>query len=241
MHSVVSKIVPVIDLKSNQVVHAIAGERDSYRPIRSRLTESSTPIDIAQAFADLGFRNIYVADLDAIAGAEPDWIAYEAIAASGLKLWVDNGIQKVAIARQLRDLGHRVIVGLEAIHSLKKIDEITSAIEAENMIVSIDMRSGQLITNVPEWSELSPNDVALQLSQMGVGEFILLDLTHVGTEAGISRRMTELVRSVRHASPNTRIYSGGGVKFESDVLGMIEAGCDAVLVSTALHNQTISL
>ena len=241
MLPVVSSIVPVIDLKSNQVVHAVAGDRRNYLPIYSQLCDSSTPTKIAQAFADLGFRNVYVADLDAIGGADPDWNSYQAIAASGMKLWVDNGVQKIEYAEKLQTLGHRVIVGLEAIQSLQKFDEIIAAAGADNVIASIDMKSGQLISKVQEWRELSPLDVATQLSKDGIGDFILLDLAYVGTESGVSQSMLNLIGELRAKSQRTRIYSGGGVKSESDVLRMIDAGCDAILVSTALHNRAISI
>lgn len=241
MPSIVSKIVPVIDLKSNQVVHAIAGDRANYRSISSRLVDSADPGRVAAAFAELGFCTVYVADLDAILGAEPDWHAYHAIAMSGMKLWVDNGVRNIAYANELNRLGHRVIIGLEAVDRADKIDEIATVTGVEQLIVSIDMKSGRLLSNVPEWQEFSPLDVAEFLYRKQVRELILLDLAIVGTASGIISPIVELIRHVRSKLPNTRIYSGGGVKAIADVQTMVDAGCDAVLVSTALHNRAIDL
>ena len=44
------RIIPVLDLQAGQVVRGIAGERQNYLPIVSRLTTSSRPLGIAQAF-----------------------------------------------------------------------------------------------------------------------------------------------------------------------------------------------
>ena len=66
------RILPVIDLKGGLVVRGVAGRRQEYRPVVSRLTPSSRPIDVAGAFRDhLGLDHLYLADLDAIAGAAP--------------------------------------------------------------------------------------------------------------------------------------------------------------------------
>ena len=64
------RIIPVLDLQGGQAVHAIAGDRAHYRPIQSVLHEGPDPIGLARAYRDsLGLRDLYLADLDAIAGA----------------------------------------------------------------------------------------------------------------------------------------------------------------------------
>ena len=62
------RLIPVIDLMDGMVVHAREGRREECRPVRSRLTESAAPLDIAQALLELHpFKTLYIADLDAIA------------------------------------------------------------------------------------------------------------------------------------------------------------------------------
>src|SRR4051812_49206902 len=86
-------IIPVIDLQHSQVVRGVAGRRSEYRPIESQLTADTSPAGIARAFADLGFKTVYVADLDAIAGVEPNIAAYQQITSAGLALWIDAGLR----------------------------------------------------------------------------------------------------------------------------------------------------
>ena len=65
-------LIPVIDLMQGQVVRAVRGQRQSYRPIVSTLCEGSAPVDIAQALCRrAGARRLYIADLDALLGGAP--------------------------------------------------------------------------------------------------------------------------------------------------------------------------
>src|SRR5438132_1291434 len=62
--SQVPRIIPVIDVMGGVVVRAVAGRRDQYRPLVSRLTNSTDPRDVAQALRDhTGTRHLYLADL----------------------------------------------------------------------------------------------------------------------------------------------------------------------------------
>ena len=114
-------VLPVVDLVGGQVVRGIAGRREEYRPIVSRLCADAQPASVARALVEqFGFAQAYVADLDAIAGHEPDWKTYEAIADCGLRLWVDAGLTGIERARtfvqpRAERVVARVIVGLESL------------------------------------------------------------------------------------------------------------------------------
>src|SRR5438094_9072462 len=100
------RIIPVLDLKSGQVVRARAGRREDYQPIESHLTASSLPLDVATAFRDhFGFAELYVADLDAIAGAPPALATYAALRSLGFQLWLDAGVRDVAAVERLLEAG----------------------------------------------------------------------------------------------------------------------------------------
>jgi len=72
------QVIPVLDLMIGQVVLAQGGNRDEYRPVHSRLTGSSQPLDVAQAiFNQTGCNWLYVADIDSFAGAAPNWQVYQ--------------------------------------------------------------------------------------------------------------------------------------------------------------------
>src|SRR5712691_3128794 len=98
------RIIPVLDLKAGKVVRGIGGRREDYRPIASRLTPSCHPVDVAVAFrTHFGLAQLYLADLDAIAGALPDLATYGSLQSNGFRLWVDAGIHEAEMAGRLAE------------------------------------------------------------------------------------------------------------------------------------------
>src|SRR5438132_2050980 len=111
------RVIPVLDIKNGMVVRGIGGRREEYRPIISKLTGSCRPADVARAFRDqLGLTEMYIADLDAIAGASPAWNTYQEIQSLGCRLWVDAGVRDDADALELSQHEIRdVVIGLETV------------------------------------------------------------------------------------------------------------------------------
>ncbi len=66
------RVIGVVDLRGGQAVHAIAGDRERYVPVRSiagRAIEAGDPLTLSRAYHEsLGINELYVADLDALAG-----------------------------------------------------------------------------------------------------------------------------------------------------------------------------
>src|SRR4051812_28304479 len=105
------RVLPVLDLKTGVVVRGVAGRRHEYQPVVSSLTASSWPVDVAGAFREhFGLAELYLADLDAIAGAAPALPTYVALQAMGFQLWVDAGVREPAMATPLAEAGISKIV-----------------------------------------------------------------------------------------------------------------------------------
>ena len=99
------RIVPVLDLKRGTVVHARRGDRAGYAPLCSPLVDGSDPVTVARALcAHTGSDRLYVADLDAIAGAPADVETLRRLAAVA-ELWVDAGATTAARAAALGSAG----------------------------------------------------------------------------------------------------------------------------------------
>src|SRR6201995_320460 len=106
------RIVPVLDLKGGIVVHARRGQRAEYAPLRSPLVTGYEPVAVARALCELcTTRAVYVADLDAIAGAPVDVSTLAQLAAVA-EPWVDAGaVSPDAIAALARAGVARNVVG----------------------------------------------------------------------------------------------------------------------------------
>ena len=142
------KIVPVIDILDGVAVHAVKGRRKNYKPLKSMLSKSANPLDVATAFQKLGFKEIYVADLNAITGNYDNFSVLERIAqATELQLMVDAGVNDIKKAKELIQHGaSKVIIGTETLTSIGFIDEAIQALGTQRVILSLDLKRGHLLS-----------------------------------------------------------------------------------------------
>ena len=119
------KIIPVIDILNGKVVHAVKGQRQNYQPIESVLFKSIEPLEVAKRFKAFGFKELYVADLDAIIDCSMNFEALKNIAdETGLKLRVDAGITSIPRAKKLLDTGiSKLVIGTETLQSKKFVEQ----------------------------------------------------------------------------------------------------------------------
>jgi len=234
-------VVGVIDLKGDVAVHARAGERERYAPARSCLLPPDATGDapaLARAYRDrLSLDDIYVADLDAIAGGPPQRALVRRLAEVGPALWLDAGIATVAGAIEALDDGAaRVVVGLETLPSLEDLTAIVRGVGGARVVFSLDLRDGvPLVHPGASHAGRSPVELAVQAAAAGVGAIIVLDLRRVGGE-GID---PGLIGRVRQAVPDAPLYAGGGVRDLADLARLADVGCDGALVATALHRGSV--
>lgn len=233
-------MIGVLDLRGGRAVHAVAGRREAYRPVT---TVAGRPIEPGDASAlartyveDFGLAEIYVADLDAILGQDPQAAPVRELAAIGVPMWLDCGAASVEQARAARALGAtRVVVGLETLPSFDVLRRISGALGADRVAFSLDLREGKPLTApgaaVP--GDEPPERLAERAAAAGVGALIVIDLSRVGTGRGPDRA---LIRRVRRRVPHLTLVSGGGIRGPQDLTRMAGSGCDAVLVATALHD-----
>lgn len=232
-------ILPVLDLYAGQVVHAIRGERQHYHPISSRLTSSTKPLHVAKAIRDhYGFNDLYLADLDAIAGKTPDFPLYEALVQEGFSLWVDAGILTLSTAIMVQACGvAKVIIALETCPAPLLMDAILSRLGTDTIVFSLDLRAGMPLAPDPGWEADTVVDLATDIYRRGIRQMILLDLMQVGTGQGTGT--TDLCQQLHQRLPELSIITGGGIRTIADVDEQLSHGATRVLVATALHQGTL--
>lgn len=239
------RIIPVIDLQAGQVVRGIAGRRDEYRPIESRLVPSAAPLVVARALVEqFGCDTLYVADLDAIAGAPPAWEIFDQLAELGVALWVDAGLSSSSQVVQLAKwnaVGKSlagIVAGLESLPALDCLSECLDVIGSERLIFSVDLKNGRPIARDQELVNRTGIEIALAARARGVRRLIVLDLARVGMGAGVG---TESVcRAIRAVDSQIELVAGGGVRGVDDLRALAAAGCDAALVASALHDGRLT-
>jgi HisA/HisF family protein len=230
------RVVGVIDLKDGTAVHAVRGERERYRPVRSVLAgDDGDAVALARAFrSELGLDEVYVADLDAIGGGDGNPALLTALAHEA-SIMVDAGVTEPERARALLDLGvHRVIVGTETLSGGDALDGLLAELPAGAVILSVDLRDGRLLSSDPQLAGLPALDAMRRLP--AVREAIVLDLARVGSGGGPD---VDLIAAIHSAFPDLELLAGGGVRDVDDLRALDDAGAAGALVATALHRGVI--
>ena len=221
-------VFPVIDLLHGQVVRAVRGDRQSYRPIVSALCDNSDPLNVAQALCQhSASTRLYLADLDALKGAAPQVPVLRALlqAQATLELWLDAGFADAAAAAavlaELGPLSDRVVpvFGSESLRSRAALQ----AAMVGRVALSLDRRDGQKLDAAGCWDapELWPQHL------------IVMTLERVGADAGPD---LETLAAVRSQAPQATVMGAGGIRHAADLAAAGRAGADAWLVASALHD-----
>lgn len=231
-------VIPVLDLRNGQAVHAIAGQRDRYECVRGSLGTGDDPVALGQAMCRaVRSRQLYVADLDAILRTGNNDAVVRALVASGLEIWLDRGIRTWQDVLAARATGAPCIVlGLETIPTAPTVagwlDRLRETSPACDMLLSADLIGGTPVDN--EFSGSRDIDtIVAEARAIGLNRVLLLDLATVGTERGPS--VLEPGTRLRIRWPDLWLAGGGGVRGLEDLLAARAAGFNAFLVGTILH------
>jgi len=230
-------VIGVIDLLNGEAVHARGGDRRTYRPVA--VPGSGHPGALAQFYRNTaGVDQLYVADLNAIAGGDWQSEQIREIGAQTGGLWLDAGIRSVSDAARARSLGaSRIVVGLETLPGLDALRDICAGVEGARVALSLDLRDGRLVTDgVGVARDTPPHAVAAQAAALGVRTIIVLDLSRVGLAGGCD---LDTIAAVRTAAPQVTLLAGGGIRDADDLRRIAAIGCDGALVATALLNGAL--
>lgn len=237
------RIVPVIDVMGGQVVRAVGGRRSEYRPLVSRLTGATDIRSVASALLrTVRPMELYLADLDAIAGGELSPAVREFVAAKPPPVWLDGGFRTIENARPiLKNPFVRPVLGFETLHHPGVVAEFVSGSGRRPVALSIDQRDGELVGDWRAWGLAGPGDgigLAARAVGLGVRTLVVIDLARVGTGSGSGTE--DLLRAIRAEFPEVELIAGGGVRDWANVDRLGEAGTDAVLVASALHDGSLT-
>ncbi len=231
------RLVPVLDIKNRLAVHAVGGRRQDYRPICSPLATSPDPLVVARALQSLGLSDLYIADLDAIAGQPPAPDLYTALRRLGLQLWLDAGVRNLESSRPLVPLADRLVVGLETVAGPAALAEICAVLGSGRTIFSLDLRDGMPLGELSRWPSADAWSIAREAIAAGSRRVLVLDLARVGAAQGAGTE--KLCARLASTYPEVEVMAGGGIRDLADVHRFKDAGVQTLLVGTALHKGAI--
>jgi phosphoribosylformimino-5-aminoimidazole carboxamide ribotide isomerase len=151
---------------------------------------------------------------------------------------VDAGITNLDRAQKLFESGiSKLIIGTETLTEKSFVSEAIQLFGKDRIVVSIDLKDGKVIVK-PGFDGCTETLCLLrEFMEMGVSNFIILDLTKVGSSEGIN---TDLLKQI-HQTLKLEIYVGGGARNIQDLKELKNLGVSGVLVATALHNGKITV
>jgi phosphoribosylformimino-5-aminoimidazole carboxamide ribotide isomerase len=173
------------------------------------------------------FRQLYIADLDAIEGRAANVSALGAVAngAPAVELWVDNGIADADAARAwLDENAHCLVLGSESQNGVETIEALR---DDRRVILSLDFVGDafQGPMRLLEEPDLWPERV------------IVMTLARVGAAAGPD---IDRVAGIVARAQGRYVCGAGGVRDKADLLALSGAGAAGVLVATALHTGVLA-
>ena len=234
------KVIPVLDILNSEAVHALKGERNNYKPLKSKLFKSSNPFNILEVLSlNYKFRDFYIADLDAIINRSPNHqLLKNFLRISGIKIMIDPGIKDVGDILLFSKYNiDKLIIGLETVKSLETIKKAFSIMGKSRLIVSIDMYKEKVISSARGLRNKNIKEITQKIEEIGIKELILLDLFRVGQKmGGIPQQYLEIQDSFKG-----NIYVGGGIKDYKDILNYKNLNFAGVLIATALYDGTLNI
>jgi phosphoribosylformimino-5-aminoimidazole carboxamide ribotide isomerase len=232
------RLIPVIDVLGGVVVHAVRGERSNYKPLKSCLCLTSNPLDVALVFKNLGFKSLYIADLDAIEKRVlnvsllknlKEKVRFE-------EVMVDAGVYSYTEPEKILENGaSKIVVGTETLQKLEDLTSLLERVTPEKVIVSLDYKNKKILTKAEELVDLPLDEAAVKLQTVGVKSLMFIDLSRVGSEEGVDVTLVKKILDV----VNVPLIVGGGIRNIEDVLSLKKLGVSGVLVATAFHKGKI--
>ncbi|MEM1087750.1 MAG: 1-(5-phosphoribosyl)-5-[(5-phosphoribosylamino)methylideneamino]imidazole-4-carboxamide isomerase [Pseudomonadota bacterium] len=207
------ELYPAIDLKDGQCVRLLRGEMDQatqYNP---------DPADQARRFADMGFTNLHVVDLNgAFAGKSANSDAVKAILnATIAPVQLGGGIRTRDQIDAWLDAGvSRVILGTAALRDPDLVKEAARA-RPNQIVVGIDAKDGMVaVEGWAETSDMRAVELAKAFEGCGVAALIVTDIARDGMKTGVNVDFTGQIAD----AVSIPVIASGGVASGADITAL---------------------
>ena len=223
------EVIPAIDVRRGRCVRLYQGDYSK------ETVYFEDPVEAAVHWQNLGAKRLHVVDLDGAAtGAPANLPTMKAIASRvDVQLQVGGGISTLETARQLMDAGfERVVLGTSAVVVPGFVAESCERLGADSVIVGVDTRGG--LVAIRGWNEnttLSALDVLERAIALGVGRFVVTDISRDGTLTEPNFQAIEgLVSRL-----NVKIIASGGISSTYHLRRLADIGVEGAIIGSALY------
>jgi phosphoribosylformimino-5-aminoimidazole carboxamide ribotide isomerase len=231
------EVIPAIDLLDGKCVRLYQGDYS-----QSQVFDEN-PVAVAKQWVEQGATRLHLVDLDgAKTGESVNLKSIEAIVqAVPIAVEVGGGLRDRTSVATLLNIGVRwAILGTLAVEKPELVEELCQEFPSK-IIVGIDARNGKVATRGwLETSEVSAQNLAQQMAELGVAEIIYTDIHRDGTLQGPN------LEALRELASNLSIpvIASGGVSSLTDLFSLLALeplGVRGAIVGRAIYTGDVSL
>ncbi len=225
-------VLPAVDLRGGACVQLVGGD---YADERVRLGD---PAAVARSWADLGFRQLHVVDLDAATGRGSNAAIVRAILADHTvaDIQVGGGIRDSdAIELLLSEGASRVVVGTRALEEMDWLDTMATRFPGQ-LIVAADVRDRRVVTR--GWTRTLPLDILDTVDELNPLPLAGILVTAVHREGQLQGTDLPLMEDVAEES-RFPVYASGGITTIHDLRALDDRGVHGAVVGMALYTGAL--
>jgi cyclase len=237
------RIIPCLDVKEGRVVKGVHFVH---------LRDAGDPVELAAQYDAMGADELVF--LDITASHEKRDLIYEVAERVAEQVFipftVGGGIRTVEDIRRILNAGaDKVSINTAAVRTPELISEAAHQFGSQCVVVAIDpKRTGEYADGTPRWevfvnggrtpTGLDALDWAARVEDLGAGEILLTSMDRDGTQIGYD---LDLTRAVVERVSIPVIASGGAGTAEHCRQALADAGADAALVASIVHDGKITI
>ena len=223
--------IPAVDLRDGACVQLVGGE---YAQERVRLAD---PVAVARGWAEQGFQQLHVVDLDAATGRGANASVIRAILDLDLlDVQVGGGVREARdIERLLDDGASRVVVGTRALEETSWLAEMAAEFPGQ-LLVAADVRERRVVTR--GWTRTLPLtilDAVEELHDLALAGFLVTAVHLEGQMQGTDLPLMEDVAELSRVP----VYASGGVSTVHDLRALADRGVHAAVIGMALYTGAL--
>jgi cyclase len=218
------RVIPILLLKGKGLYKTINFKNPVYL---------GDPINAVRIFNEKEVDELVLFDIDASKnniGPNFDYIQ-SIVSESFMPVGYGGGISKIEEIKKLFDLGIEKVILNTNSFDYKLLAEAVSIYGSQSIVACIDVKKN-FLGGYSVWSKsgmikhkLTPIELALQLTNLGVGELIIQSIDLEGKMLGFD---IELIKLITKSVNVPVVATGGAGKFEDLILAIEQGGASAV-------------
>ena len=230
-------VFPAIDIKGGKCVRLLKGDF-------KRITQyEKTPLDQANEFLNLGFKNIHIVDLDSTLEKNfvNENIIKEISKIEKIKIQFGGGVRSLDNIKKLLDYGvDKIILGTAAIENIEFLKKACKKFN-NKIALSIDVRNGCIaLSGWKKQTDILAADFIKKIKDLNESRIIYTDINRDGTKSGPNLKDTINISNLTKIP----VVISGGISSIKDVIDIKKSkfpNIEGIVIGKANYDGNINI